>query len=69
MVTLAGYLLREGLKLKREQVRASLRRVNPEGVAGRKVGLRWINRRQYVCKRPNEVWHVDGHHKLIRHVD
>ncbi|KAF9237395.1 hypothetical protein BU15DRAFT_30727, partial [Melanogaster broomeanus] len=23
-------------------------------------------RRKYYVKRPNALWHVDGHHKLIR---
>jgi hypothetical protein len=25
-----------------------------------------IQRKKYAIKRPNALWHLDGHHKLIR---
>ena len=25
-----------------------------------------MRRREYHAKGPNEVWHIDGHHKLIK---
>ncbi|KAG1886057.1 hypothetical protein F4604DRAFT_1572383, partial [Suillus subluteus] len=42
----------------------SLRRVDGLGqvLRDRQVKHRW----KYHVKRPNVLWHVDGHHKLIR---
>jgi hypothetical protein len=66
----AGYrrvmsqLVVNGLKPSQIQVRESMRRVNPQGVA-----LRWLRltpRRQYRVSGPLALWHIDGNHKLIR---
>ncbi|CAB3999184.1 PREDICTED: uncharacterized protein LOC107332848 [Paramuricea clavata] len=58
-----GHLRSTGLKVQRDRVRASLRRVDPEN-----SGLRWatvITRRTYSVPGPNSLWHIDGHHSLI----
>ena len=59
-----GHLRSLGLRLQRDRVRASLTRVDPENTA-----LRWacvITRRVYSVPWPNSLWHIDGHHSLIR---
>ncbi|KAJ7823160.1 hypothetical protein B0H14DRAFT_2166741, partial [Mycena olivaceomarginata] len=48
--------------VQKERVRQSLRRVDRLGQVLRKQR---ITRRQYYSPRPNSVWHMDGHHKLI----
>ena len=58
-----GHLRSTRLKVQRDRVRASLRRVDPEN-----SGLRWatvITRRTYSVPGPNSLWHIDGHHSLI----
>lgn len=58
-----GRLRSEGVKIQRERVRGSMRRVDPVGVHLR--SRQAIRRRNYVVGRPNDVWHMDGYHKLI----
>ena len=43
-------------------VRESQSHVDPEGSV-----MRRFNRRQYHVSGPGALWHIDGHHKLIRH--
>ena len=53
-----------GIQLSYSRVRESMLRVDPGGIA-----LRWgntVQRRTYSVKSPNELWHIDGNHKLIR---
>ncbi len=59
-----GHLRSRGLKIQQSRVRASLRRVDPEGTL-----IRWmaaVHRRKYCVRGPNSLWHIDGYHKLIR---
>ena len=59
-----GHLRSRGIKVQQHRVRASMRRVDPEGTL-----IRWmtaIHRRKYYVKGPNSLWHIDGYHKLIR---
>ncbi|KAI9452574.1 hypothetical protein HD554DRAFT_2005831, partial [Boletus coccyginus] len=42
----------------------SLRRVDRIGQVLRNRQVK--RRRKYYVKRPNALWHIDGHHKLIR---
>lgn len=61
---LAGRLRAMGLHVTRERVREAIRRSDPINTA-----LRWHNltiRRPYPVPGPNSLWHIDGHHKLIR---
>lgn len=41
-----------------------MKRVDPIGRTLRRHNT--IRRRQYKVRRPNALWHIDGHHKLIR---
>ena len=59
-----GHLKGRGLVIQQIRVRESLRRIDPEGTI-----LRWLHvteRRKYNVSSPNALWHIDGHHKLIR---
>lgn len=50
--------------MQRDRVRAAINRVDPENTA-----LQWavvITRRVYSVPWPNSLWHIDGHHSLIR---
>ena len=62
--SLAGYLRGIGLRIKRSSVRESLFRVDPRGVQTR--FRQALHRRCYHVCMPNSLWHIDGHHKLIR---
>ena len=59
-----GFLRRQGVHVQHRHVIQSLRRVNHVGqvLCNRQVKCR----HQYQVKRPNALWHIDGHHKLIR---
>lgn len=52
------------IHIPRDKVRAIMSEIDPEGAA-----VRWRNvvqRRQYAVEGPNSLWHIDGHHKLVR---
>ena len=59
-----GYLLDLGLHIPKERVRMSLQRVDPLSQTLRRREV--IQRRTYEVPRPNYLWHIDGHHKMIR---
>lgn len=59
-----GYLRSLSLRVQRRRVIESMRRVDPIGVAMREQHT--VRRRVYHVTRPNSLWHLDGHHKLIR---
>ena len=62
--TVSGRLTYQGIHVQRERLRASLRRVDPTGVRARVKCV--LRRRQYSVPAPNDLWHLDGYHKLIR---
>lgn len=60
---LTGFLRRHGLRVQKRRIWASVHRI--DGL-GRKMRQRTtVQRRDYHISRPNALWHVDGHHKLI----
>ena len=63
---MTGLLRSRGQIVQRERIRASMKRVNPEGVMLRSLHLSIIKRRKYCVKGPLALWHIDGNHKLIR---
>ena len=63
-IMMQGHLRRVGLKIKRQDLRDSIHRVDGVNTVQRKSYA--IQRRVYSTERPNSVWHIDGHHKLIR---
>ena len=63
-VMLGGHLISIGVRVPRSQLRDSIHRVDPQEVELRRLHI--VKRRQYFVESPNSVWHMDGHHKLIR---
>ena len=63
-VMITGHLQQEGICLSRHRIRASIHRVDPTGVAER--GSKAVKRRVYTVRYPNDVWHIDRNHKLVR---
>ena len=59
-----GHLVSRGIIVQRTRLRGSIHRVDPENTAIRRSIA--IRRRVYHVDGPNSVWHMDGHHKLIR---
>lgn len=53
-----------GVYISRERLRLQLRTMFPEEIARRFAKL--INRRAYSVPFYNSLWHIDGHHKLIK---
>lgn len=62
---LAAHFVYMGVKISRQRLRDSVGRVDPEGRAHRQLHV--IDRRQYAVAGVNHLWHVDGHHKLIKY--
>lgn len=61
---LLGHLSTLGIRVQRHRVRDSMGRVHPI-----RTSLRWhqsILWRSYSVPGPNSLWHIDGHHSLIR---
>lgn len=61
-----GYLARLGHKVQQTRVREAMSRTDPEGIVSR-----WcytVQRRCYSVSTPNALWHIDGHHRLIRYI-
>ena len=59
-----GYVRSLGILVQCDGLRAAINRVDLENTA-----LRWaavITRRVYSVPWPNSLWHIDGHHSLIR---
>ena len=63
-VYIAGYIRSLGLRVQRSRIRKCMARLDPQNTA-----LRWgvvVSRRVYQVPWPNSLWHLDGHHSLIR---
>lgn len=61
-----GYARSRGVTNVRQDIRDSLHRIDPAGVELRKIKPVAV-RRVYNVQGPNHLWHVDGHHKLIKY--
>lgn len=62
---LIGYLRAKGLRVAWSRVSASLKRVDKIGQTLRGRKNQKVKRKQYHVSRPDALWHIDGHHKLI----
>ena len=63
-VMLQGYLSSIGVNVQRWRIRESISRIDPL-----RQQVRWhqqISRRRYYVPGANSLWHIDGHHSLIR---
>lgn len=61
---MCGYLRDRGINIQRQRLRSSIIRTDPV----RRLA-RWnqvVTRRTYSVTRSNSLWHIDGHHSLIR---
>ena len=59
-----GHLRAKGIHVQQKRVRQALRTTDPASSV-----LRWglvAKRRSYSVQGPNSLWHIDGHHALIR---
>ena len=63
-VLVQDHLLRLGIRVTRSALRASIHRVDHDGAVERRRHV--VRRRVYSVPHPNAVWHIDGHHKLIK---
>lgn len=61
-----GYLISRNIRVQFHRVRESQSRVDPEGSIMRR--LQYLHRRSYSIPGPQHLWHIDGHHKLIRYI-
>ena len=59
-----GMLTGMGYHLQRYRMRESLQRIDPLGNLLRRHQP--ISRRRYSVPGPNSLWHIDGHHSLVR---
>ena len=57
-------LMVKGIRVQRWRLRDSIHRIDPHGVSERKAGR--LKRRVYNVMGPNQLWHVDTNHKLVR---
>ena len=64
--TMRGHLFLWGSKLQESRVREGTRRSDPEGVLGRALQLRVTHRKLYNVRGLLSLWHMVGHHELIR---
>jgi hypothetical protein len=62
---LRGFVCRHGLRIQKERFRASMKRVDSLGQAVQVQRRKAVRRQAYRVARPNALWHIDGHHKLI----
>ncbi|XP_028258071.1 uncharacterized protein LOC114442995 [Parambassis ranga] len=59
-----GSLRSRGIHIQRWRVRQSLQEIDPIGRSFRRRHA--IRRRIYSVSSPNQLWHIDGNHKLVR---
>lgn len=63
-VLMQGHLRRLNINVRRQDLRASIHRVDEANTRLRRASV--VKRRVYSADHPNSVWHLDGNHKLIR---
>ena len=59
-----GHLSSMGVKVKRQDLRESIHRVDHDNVMKRRRFT--IKHRTYSVPHPNYLWHLDSNHKLIK---
>ncbi|KAJ8692156.1 hypothetical protein PTI98_009494 [Pleurotus ostreatus] len=60
---LQGFLSHQGLRIQKTRISEALQRASGLGQKVKQQTV--IKRRVYEVSRPNALWHIDGHHKLI----
>jgi len=61
---IVGFLRKSGIRVQYHHIIQSVRRIDRLGQTLRE--RRVMTRHKYHVERPNALWHMDGHHKLIR---
>ncbi len=61
---MSGHLLSLGIHVQRRRITEILQHIDPVGRAQRWHSV--VHRRTYSVPGPNSLWHIDGHHSLIR---
>ena len=61
---MTGYFHSLGLHVHRSRIRSALNNVDPHNTILRRGTV--VSRRKCFVKWPNSLWHIDGHHFLIR---
>ena len=61
---IVGFLQKSGIRVQYRHIIQSVHRIDRLGQTLRE--RRVMTRRKYYVERPNALWHMDGHHKLIR---
>lgn len=59
-----GHLIRQGIRVPRQMLCASILRVDHDNVVAHQHSV--VRRPVYSVPRPYYLWHMDGHHKIIR---
>lgn len=54
----------KGIRIQRWRLREAIHRIDATGVKSRKAGR--LQRRVYNVQGPNQLWHIDSNHKLVR---
>ena len=65
-VILKGYLLECGVNFSQATLCSAVHRVDHANTVSRKSVV--IKRRLYTVSHPNALWHIDGNHKMKRHL-
>ena len=63
-ILMRGHLTRMGIRVSRQELHNSIHRTDHANSVARGHSL--IRRRVYSVPYPNYIWHLDGHHKMIR---
>ena len=63
-ILICGHLRGKGVNVTRQAVSDSIHHTDHENFVARRRMV--VKRRVYTAPHPNHVWHIDGHHKLIR---
>ena len=63
-IMLKGHMSRFNVKVLRADLRAAIHRVDHNNTVARRSKV--IKRRVYCVPCPNNLWHIDGNHKMIR---
>jgi hypothetical protein len=64
-ITMWGMINSTGYKVTRDELRASISRIDADARQLRKQKA--IKRREYSVPGPHHMWHIDAHHKLIKY--
>ena len=59
-----AHLRRTHVRVRRDDMREIIEKLDPANVRHRKPGMKTIAWGEYICAGPDDVWSIDGHDKL-----